>query len=99
MPGGNGLTTPGPVELQRVLCMLVKAGVRTVAIETSSHALDQRRLEGLHFAAGVFTNVTRDHLDYHGTMEAYVAAKGPLVGPIDRGGTARVKPGDTALTP
>ncbi len=98
MPGGNGLTTPGPVELQRVLCMLVKAGVRTVAIETSSHALDQRRLEGLHFAAGVFTNVTRDHLDYHGTMEAYVAAKGALVGLIERGGTAVVNADDTVWT-
>ena len=70
-PGGQGLTTPGPVELQRVLRQLVDAGVRTVAMEVSSHALDQRRVEGLAFAAAVFTNLTRDHLDYHGTMEAY----------------------------
>jgi UDP-N-acetylmuramoyl-L-alanyl-D-glutamate--2,6-diaminopimelate ligase len=74
-PGGQGLTTPGPVELQRVLRQLVDAGVRTVAMEVSSHALDQRRVEGLAFAAAVFTNLTRDHLDYHGTMEAYRDAK------------------------
>ena len=44
-------------------------------MEASSHSLDQGRLDGLSFAAGVFTNLTRDHLDYHGTMEAYLAAK------------------------
>ena len=44
-------------------------------MEASSHSLDQGRLDGLAFAAGVFTNLTRDHLDYHGTMEAYLAAK------------------------
>jgi UDP-N-acetylmuramoyl-L-alanyl-D-glutamate--2,6-diaminopimelate ligase len=74
-PGGQGLTTPGPVELQRVLRHLADAGVRTVAMEVSSHALDQRRVEGLAFAAVVFTNLTRDHLDYHGSMEAYRDAK------------------------
>ncbi len=79
LPGGSGLTTPGPVELQRILRVLVDRGVRRVAIEVSSHSLDQRRVEGLHFAAAVFTNVTRDHLDYHGTMERYVAAKARLV--------------------
>ena len=53
-------------------------------METSSHSLDQGRLDGLTFAAGVFTNLTRDHLDYHGTMEAYLAAKlrlSALLGP------------------
>ena len=70
LDGGGGLTTPGPVELQRVLRVLHAQGVRTIAMETSSHALHQRRVEGLSFAAGVFTNLTRDHLDYHGTMES-----------------------------
>lgn len=79
-PGGSGLTTPGPIELQRVLRALVDAGVRRVAMEVSSHALDQQRVGGLRFAAGVFTNLTRDHLDYHGTMDAYFAAKARLVG-------------------
>lgn len=80
LPGGQGLTTPGPIELQRVLRALVDAGVRTVAMECSSHALDQDRVLGVSFAAAVFTNLTRDHLDYHGTMEAYRDAKARLVG-------------------
>src|SRR5690606_28293190 len=70
IPGGSGLTTPGPVELQRVLRLLVEDGVRHVAIEVSSHSIDQRRVAGLSFAAAVFTNLTRDHLDYHLTMES-----------------------------
>jgi UDP-N-acetylmuramoyl-L-alanyl-D-glutamate--2,6-diaminopimelate ligase len=71
----GSLTTPGPVDLQATLAQLVARGTTHVAMETSSHALDQGRLEGLVFAAGIFTNLTRDHLDYHGTMEAYLAAK------------------------
>lgn len=77
--GDSTLTTPGPVALQRVLRTLVGAGVRTVAMEVSSHSLDQRRVEGLAFEVGVFTNFSRDHLDYHGTMDAYFAAKARLV--------------------
>jgi UDP-N-acetylmuramoyl-L-alanyl-D-glutamate--2,6-diaminopimelate ligase len=57
-------------------------------METSSHALDQRRVDGLAFAAAVFTNLTRDHLDYHGTMEAYRAAKLRLVGLLSADGVA-----------
>jgi UDP-N-acetylmuramoyl-L-alanyl-D-glutamate--2,6-diaminopimelate ligase len=79
LPGGGGLTTPGPIELQRLLRTLVDAGVKTVAMEASSHALDQGRVEGLRFAAAVFTNLTRDHLDYHQTFEAYFRAKALLV--------------------
>jgi len=93
-PGGNGLTTPGPVELQRLLRELVDAGVRTVAMETSSHALHQHRLDTLRFAAGVFTNLTRDHLDYHGTMEAYLGAKAMLIDLLAPGGTAVVNADD-----
>ena len=69
------LTTPGPIDLQATLAALVERGVDRVAMEASSHSLDQGRLDGLVFAAGVFTNLTRDHLDYHGTMESYLAAK------------------------
>ena len=79
VPGGSGLTTPGVVELQRVLRQLVDDGIRRVAMEVSSHSLDQRRVDGVTFRVGVFTNITRDHLDYHQTMEAYVAAKARLV--------------------
>lgn len=96
MPGGGGLTTPGPVELQRLLRALVNAGVSRVAMETSSHALDQRRVDGLTFAAAVFTNLTRDHLDYHVTMEAYRAAKLRLVGLLARDGVAVFNADDVA---
>lgn len=96
LPGGSGLTTPGPVELQRLLRTLVNRGVSRVAMETSSHALDQRRVDGLSFAAAVFTNLTRDHLDYHGTMEAYRAAKLRLVGLLARDGVAVLNAADPA---
>ena len=95
-PGGAGLTTPGPIELQRVLRTLVDAGVTTVAMEVSSHSLDQRRVDGLHFAVAVFTNLTRDHLDYHGTMDAYVAAKARLVEYLTPDGVAVINADDAA---
>jgi UDP-N-acetylmuramoyl-L-alanyl-D-glutamate--2,6-diaminopimelate ligase len=75
LPGTDSLTTPGPVELQAALATLREGGVRTVAMETSSHALDQDRVAGLRFRAAVFTNLTRDHLDYHGDEATYLAAK------------------------
>jgi UDP-N-acetylmuramoyl-L-alanyl-D-glutamate--2,6-diaminopimelate ligase len=96
LAGGAGLTTPGPIELQRVLRALVDVGVRRVAMETSSHALDQRRVDGLRFAAAVFTNFTRDHLDYHGTMDAYFAAKARLIDHLAPDGTAVVSAEDPA---
>jgi UDP-N-acetylmuramoyl-L-alanyl-D-glutamate--2,6-diaminopimelate ligase len=96
IPGGSGLTTPGPVELQRVLRQLRHSGVRTVAMEVSSHSLEQRRVEGIAFAAAVFTNLTRDHLDYHGTMEAYRAAKLRLINLLTRDGTAVFNADDPA---
>ena len=75
LPGTEALTTPGPVELMATLATLRAQGVRSVAMEASSHSLDQDRLFGLTFRAGVFTNLTRDHLDYHRTEAAYRAAK------------------------
>lgn len=95
-PGGDGLTTPGPVELQRLLRALVAQGVRNVVMEVSSHSLDQRRVEGLSFAVGLFTNLTRDHLDYHGTMESYLAAKSRLIGLLSKDGTAVINDDDPA---
>jgi len=71
----GALTTPGPIDLQATLAAFVTRGVDRVTLEASSHSLDQGRLDGLVFAAGVFTNLTHDHLDYHGTMEAYLVAK------------------------
>lgn len=68
-------TTPHFVDLQRILAELAAKDVRLVAMEVSSHALVQQRVAGLYFAAAVFTNLSRDHLDYHGTMQAYAAAK------------------------
>jgi UDP-N-acetylmuramoyl-L-alanyl-D-glutamate--2,6-diaminopimelate ligase len=94
--GGGGLTTPGPVELQRVLRLLVDAGVRAVAMEVSSHSLHQRRVEGVRFDAAVFTNLTRDHLDYHGTMGEYLAAKMSLLDQLAPEGTAVVNADDPA---
>ncbi len=69
------LTTPDPVALANGLAALERAGVHYAALEASSHGLEQGRLDGLHLHAAGFTNLTRDHLDYHGTMEAYRAAK------------------------
>jgi len=71
-------TTPDPVRLQAVLAGQRDRGARHVAMEVSSHALDQSRVAGVHFENAVFTNLSRDHLDYHGTMQAYRAAKGRL---------------------
>jgi UDP-N-acetylmuramoyl-L-alanyl-D-glutamate--2,6-diaminopimelate ligase len=81
---GNGLvgeriegknTTPDPIVLQRLLSEYLRRGARNVAMEVSSHGLDQGRVAGIKFDCAVFTNLTRDHLDYHGTMESYAEAK------------------------
>ena len=90
LPGGGGLTTPGPVELQRILRELVNRGVRTVAMEVSSHSLDQRRVDGVEFDVAIFTNLTRDHLDYHGTMDAYLTAKARLLEYLKSDGTVLI---------
>ncbi|HEY5718487.1 MAG TPA: UDP-N-acetylmuramoyl-L-alanyl-D-glutamate--2,6-diaminopimelate ligase [Motiliproteus sp.] len=71
-------TTPDAIRLQQLLASLRLAGASQVAMEVSSHALEQGRVAGLRFRQGVFTNLSRDHLDYHGTMEAYGAAKARL---------------------
>lgn len=68
-------TTPFPVELQNLLGGMARGGARTVAMEVSSHALEEARVAGLGFDVSVLTHLSQDHLDYHGTMEAYAAAK------------------------
>lgn len=71
----GSLTTPDPVALHALMDRLAGEGITHLAMEASSHGLDQRRLDGVKLSAGAFTNLTRDHLDYHRTMEAYLAAK------------------------
>jgi len=92
---GN-LTTPGPIDLQATLAALVDRGAAGVAMEVSSHSLDQGRVEGLVFRAAIFTNLTRDHLDYHETFDAYFAAKAKLVGYLADAGLAVINADDPA---
>ena len=77
-PGGaryGSLTTPDPVSLHRTLDQLAGDGVTHLALEASSHGLDQRRLDGVRLSAGAFTNLSRDHLDYHPDLDSYLRAK------------------------
>jgi len=72
---GPGLTSPDAADAARLLAELAAGGVTHLALEASSHGIDQRRLDGVSLKAAAFTNLTQDHLDYHGDMEAYRAAK------------------------
>jgi UDP-N-acetylmuramoyl-L-alanyl-D-glutamate--2,6-diaminopimelate ligase len=92
---GN-LTTPGPIDLQATLAALVQRGARGVAMEVSSHSLDQGRVDGLVFRAAIFTNLTRDHLDYHKSMEEYFRAKAKLLQFLASDGLAVVNADDPA---
>lgn len=71
-------TTPGPIELQSLLAKMLKEHINYCIIEVSSHALDQQRVGGIDFRSAVFTNLTQDHLDYHGTLKNYFQAKAGL---------------------
>ncbi|HXG79142.1 MAG TPA: UDP-N-acetylmuramoyl-L-alanyl-D-glutamate--2,6-diaminopimelate ligase [Methyloceanibacter sp.] len=75
--GAEGLkhTTPDPIELHAILSRLAREGVTHLALEASSHGLQQRRVDGIAFAAAAFTNLSRDHLDYHASVEDYFAQK------------------------
>lgn len=88
------LTTPGAIELSGILGRMVGNGCAACAMEVSSHALDQGRADALRFAVGVFSNLTGDHLDYHGTMERYAAAKARLFSMLPPEGTAVVNRDD-----
>lgn len=86
-----GLTTPDPVQLHADLATLAREGVTHLAIEASSHGLDQHRLDGLRLSAAAFTNLTHEHLDYHASMDDYFAAKARLFDQLlPPGGTAVV---------
>jgi UDP-N-acetylmuramoyl-L-alanyl-D-glutamate--2,6-diaminopimelate ligase len=93
-PGGAGLTTPGAIELRRVLRQLSDSGIQCVAMEVSSHSLVQGRVDGLAFEVAAFTTFTRDHLDYHGTMEEYFRAKSTFVDYVAPAGTLVINADD-----
>ena len=81
-------TTPDPIELNRLLRRMVEAGCQYVFMECSSHAIAQKRIGGLTFAGGIFTNLTRDHLDYHKTVENYRDAKKAFFDMLPKGAFA-----------
>ncbi len=89
-------TTPGADVLQRHFAEMAASGCKSAAMEVSSHALDQDRIRGVRFAAGVFTNLTRDHMDYHPTPEAYRDAKGRLFEALPARGIAALNADDPA---
>jgi len=91
-------TTPGVLELRRLLARARESGCRSAVLEVSSHALDQARTAGLRFAAGVFTNLASDHLDYHGDPEAYFSAKAKLFEALEPAATAVLNREDAAWT-
>jgi UDP-N-acetylmuramoyl-L-alanyl-D-glutamate--2,6-diaminopimelate ligase len=97
-PGTEGLTTPGPVQVAVWLRELVDGGMGAVVMEASSHALEQRRLDGVRFDIAVFTNLSQDHLDYHGDLGAYFAAKSHLVELVTPDGTVVVNRDEPAWT-
>lgn len=94
---GN-LTTPGPIDLQATLAALVARGARGAAMEVSSHSLDQGRVDGLVFRAAIFTNLTRDHLDYHKSMDEYFKSKAKLLRYLAPSGLEVVNADDPAWT-
>jgi UDP-N-acetylmuramoyl-L-alanyl-D-glutamate--2,6-diaminopimelate ligase len=83
-------TTPDPVQLNRLLSEMVDAGCDYAFMEVSSHAADQKRIAGLIFAGGIFTNLTHDHLDYHKTFDNYLAAKKSFFDSLPKGSFALV---------
>ncbi|MBE6576324.1 MAG: UDP-N-acetylmuramoyl-L-alanyl-D-glutamate--2,6-diaminopimelate ligase [Ruminococcaceae bacterium] len=92
----SNMTTPDPADLYRMLAEMREDGVTTVVMEATSHALALGKLAPLHFAAGIFTNLTPEHLDFHGTMENYLAAKLKLFAACDIGIVNRDDPAGAA---
>jgi len=88
------LTCPGSIHLCRYLHAAQQAGASHAVMEVSSHALDQHRTDGLYYSVGIFTNLTGDHLDYHGSMEAYRSTKRRLFEQLDGSGTAIINADD-----
>lgn len=90
-------TTPGPLRLQTVLARMREAACRFAVMEVSSHAMDQNRVAGIDFNAALFTNLTQDHLDYHGTLEAYFNCKARLFRSLASGATALLNADDARV--
>jgi UDP-N-acetylmuramoyl-L-alanyl-D-glutamate--2,6-diaminopimelate ligase len=95
----GSLTTPDPIALHKLLDDLAAKGVANLALEASSHGLDQKRLDGVRLAAGAFTNLTRDHMDYHASVEDYLAAKLRLFRELLPDGAPAVIDADSAIAP
>src|SRR5271170_4271917 len=95
----GSLTTPDPIALHELLDRLAASGVTRLAIEASSHGLDQKRLDGVRLAAGAFTNLTRDHMDYHATVEEYLNAKLRLFRELLPDGAPAVIDADSDIAP
>ncbi len=93
-PIDSTMTTPDAATLQGAMAEMVAHGCRSCVMEVSSHSLVQSRVEGVHFAAGIFTNLTRDHLDYHQTIEAYRNAKAMLFEQLSSRGVASINADD-----
>jgi len=91
--GTDALTTPGPVQLSSWLDQLLRQGVDSVTVEASSHALAQKRLDGMRFDAVVFTNLYQDHLDYHRDMTSYLDAKSHLLDLVKEDGLTVINAG------
>ena len=92
------MTTPGPIEVARLLARMRDQGCKACAMETSSHALHQSRVAGVHFAGAAFTNLTLDHSDYHPTMSDYAAAKARLFESLSEDSVAVVNAADPFTT-
>jgi hypothetical protein len=82
-------TTPESLEIQQMMAAMVRGDCQACVMEVSSHALEQKRVFGVEFDMAIFTNLTRDHLDYHGTMEKYFEAKAKLFGKLKERGMKR----------
>jgi UDP-N-acetylmuramoyl-L-alanyl-D-glutamate--2,6-diaminopimelate ligase len=95
----GSLTTPDPIALHELLDRLAANGVTNLALEASSHGLDQKRLDGVRLAAGAFTNLTRDHMDYHATVEDYLAVKLRLFQDLLRDGAPAIIDADSVIAP
>jgi len=95
----GSLTTPDPITLHQTLDRLAEAGVTHLALEASSHGLDQKRLDGVRLTAGAFTNLSRDHMDYHATTADYLAAKLRLFRDLLPVGAAAVIDADSEIAP
>jgi UDP-N-acetylmuramoyl-L-alanyl-D-glutamate--2,6-diaminopimelate ligase len=91
-------TTPGAIDINILLRRAISAGKKAVVMEVSSHGLDQKRVEDIFFDACIFTNLTREHLDYHGNLERYFASKAKIFRNLKKGGAAIINADDKRVS-